>query len=185
MAAHVIPPQHAGLPISPLSLDQLTRDVWGSYDAYAIAHLAPLAQEACYQPKFYKAPLSSEEVLPAFGFVQQGLQITPGSILYGFYLPSDPPNFQPPQWNLQIKNQDTGVELWDVPIPSFFIANFRVTYQSALAFPATGQTGSAPNLLCSPYPITGSGLLLVSIWETSGAQQRIELVLGVLELVAP
>lgn len=180
-----IGPKHVGLPISPLSLDQLTRDYWGSFDPLIIALLAPLAQEKCYQPKFYKTPLSSQEVLPAFGFVTQNLQLTPGSIFYGFYLPATLPNFQAPNWNIQItdKSGTEDYDLFDQPMPAFFIANSRVTYQSALAFPAVGQFGSAPCFLAQPYPITGNGYLLTQIWETSGSQQRIECVLGVLELV--
>ena len=42
---------------SPLSLDQLTRDIWGAYDPIVIAQLAPLAAENCYQPRFTKVPL--------------------------------------------------------------------------------------------------------------------------------
>lgn len=185
-SATISHPSVVGLPIGPLSLDQMTRDVWGAYDPLSIALLAPLSQERCYQPKFYKAPLSSQEVVPAFGFVTQALQITAGSILYGIYLPATLPNFQAPFWNLQVTDKG-GVEdydLFDQPLPAFFLANSRVTYQSALTFPAAGQFGSFPNLLSQPYPITGKGLLLMQFWETSGSQQRIECVLGVLELIA-
>lgn len=178
------PIRTVGLPISPLQLDQLGRDVWGSFDPLAMAALGPLAQEKCYQIKFYKTPLSSQEVLPPFGFVTQTLQITPGSILYGIYLPATLPNFQAPFWNIQItdKSGPEDYNLFDQPLPSYFLSNSRITYQSALAFPAVGQFGSAPYLLSKPYAITGNGLLLTQIWETSGSTQRIECVLGCLEL---
>ena len=42
--------------------------------------------------------------------------------------------------------------------------------------------GSFPNLLTAPYPVVGSGLFTVEIQETSGEQQRIQLVFGVLEV---
>lgn len=183
--ATITRPHEVGLPISPLQLDQLTRDVWGSFDPLAIALLAPLAQQKCYQPKFYKAPLSSQELVPANGFVTQALQITAGSIFYGIYLPTVLLNFQAPLWNVMItdKSSTEDYDLFDQPLPAFFIANARVTYQSALAFPSTGQIGSSPYLLAQPYPITGKGLLLMQFWETSGFQQRIECVLGCLELI--
>lgn len=184
-SATISHPNVVGLPIGPLSLDQLTRDVWGSFDPLAIAVLAPLSQERCYQPKFYKAPLSSQEVVPGFGFVTQALQITAGSILYGIYLPTLA-TFQAPQWNVQITDKSSveDYDLFDQPLPAFFLANAKITYQSALAFPALGQFGSFPYLLAQPYPITGKGLLLMQFWETSGSTQRIECVLGVLELIA-
>ena len=183
------PPDHLGLPIGPLSLDAMTRDTWGIYDPLVIAKLAPAAQQPCYQHKFYKSPLTPQEVLPPFGFVTQTLRITPGSLLYGIYLPSllsSNPAFQAPFWNIQITDK-SGTEdynLFDQPIPAFFLANARVTYQTNLPFPNPGQYGSSPNLLAEPYPITGNGLLLIQLWETSGHTQRVEAVFGVLELVS-
>jgi len=172
-----------GLPISPLSLDQMTRDLWGQFDPLAIARLSPTAQERCYKHKFYKTPLTSQEVLPAFGFVTQTLQITPGSLIYGIYLPALANSFQAPFWNIQItdKSSTEDYDLFDQPIPAFFLANMKFTYLSALPFPSAGQFGSAPNLFADPYAVTGNGLFMIQIWETSGVQQRIECVLGVLE----
>jgi hypothetical protein len=185
------PKPHLGIPIGPLSLDQMTRDTWGIFDPLVIAKLAPLANEDCYQHKFYKSPLVTQEVLPAFGFVTQTLRITPGSILYGVYLPSiqlltpQQTGFAGPSWNLQItdKSGSEDYNIFDQPVPAFFLSNMRITYQSALPFPAVGQFGSSPYLFSDPYAITGNGLLLVQIWETSGQRQRIECVLGVLELI--
>lgn len=179
------PPKLAlGLPINPLSLDQMTRDLWGIFDPLAIARLSPAGQEPCYQHKFYKTPLVSQEVLPAFGFVTQTLQITPGSLLYGIYLPALASTLAAPIWNIQLTDKSGPVDydLFDQPMPAFFLANMRFTYQSALPFPSSGQFGSSPYLFADPYPITGNGLILVQIWETSGAQQRIECVIGALEL---
>ena len=183
------PKQQLGLPIGPLSLDQMGRDTWGIFDPLVVAKLGPLAQERCYQHKFYKTPLSSQEVLPPFGFVTQTLQITPGSLLYGVYLPALFTTFQAPLWNIQIvdKSGAEDYQLFDQPIPAFFLANYRITYQGTLPFPSalgrTGQVGSAPSLFDEPYAITGNGILLIQIWESSGVTQRIECVLGVLELI--
>lgn len=168
----------SALEISPLSLDQFTRDVWGSYDAQAIAQLAPLALDACYQPKFYKAPDLQTEVVAALGYVAFGLKITPGSLIYGVYLPALATG-SPASFNLQITDQALHHTFWDEPVPSVAVGNFKAT---ALSLFLT-QYGSFPNLFNCPHPVVGDGLFLVEIWETSGAAQRIEVVLGVLEVV--
>jgi hypothetical protein len=58
-----------------------------------------------------------------------------------------------------------------------FLANDRPTYIGV----SQSIVGSAPCFLDAPYPVVGTGLFLVQIWNNSGAQQRIELVFGVLE----
>jgi hypothetical protein len=166
----------------------MTRDTWGIYDPLIIAKLGPAAIESCYQHKFYKSPLTPQEVLPPFGYISQTLRITPGSLLYGLYLPSlfsSSPAFMGPPWNIQVtdKSGSEDYNLFDKPIPAYFLSNARVTYQTNLPFPVPGQYGSAPNFLAEPYAITGNGLILVQLWETSGQTQRVEAVLGVLELV--
>jgi hypothetical protein len=177
-------PQLAPVPISPLSLDGLTRDLWGSYDASAIAQLAPLGLETCYEPKIYKAPSTDEEVFAALSYGPFGLKITPGSIIYGFYLPALLATNAPPLWNLQITDLSMDHKFWDDPIPAFMIGNYKTTYLSSLAYPAGGAIGTFPYLLQAPHPVVGDGLFLVEMWETSGSQQRIECVIGALEPVS-
>lgn len=168
----------SALPISPLSLDCLTRDLYGAYDAAIIAQLAPLAENDCYQPKIYRAPSLSNEVVAANGYVTFGLKITPGSIIYGFYLPPvSQSSVLPARFNVQIHDQSLKQTWFDQPVPSYFLANCKPTYLTAFQ----NVQGSFPNLLVAPYPVVGNGLFLVEIWETSGSQQRIELVFGVLE----
>lgn len=171
------------LPISPLSLDALTRDYWGFYDAYAIAQLAPLAYEDCFQPKFYKAPAGPQELIPAKGYQPFGLSITPGSLIFGFYLPALLSTNAPAQWNVQIKDESLNRRFWDDPIPSVLIANLKPTSLGQLTFPAGGYAGSFPNLLCAPYPVVGRGTFYVELWNPTASQQRVELVIGVLENV--
>lgn len=167
----------SAFPISPLSLDGLTRDYWGAFDASAIAQLAPLAEHACYQPKIYRAPAESDEVIPAYGYASYGLKITPGAIIYGFYLPELSQTVPvPAQFNVQVRDESLKHNWFDQPVPSYFLANCKPTFFATFA-----GLGSFPNLLVAPYPVVGTGLFLVEIWETSGVQQRIELVLGVLE----
>jgi hypothetical protein len=167
-------------PISPLSLDGLTRDYYGAFDAAILAQLAPLCENPCYQPKIYRAPALSNELVAANAYASFGLKITPGAIIYGFYLPpSSPTSNLPGQFNVQIRDMSLKHDWWDQPIPSYFLGNNKPSYLSV------GQNviGSFPNLLDAPYPIVGKGLLSVQLWETSGAQQRIELIFGVLEPV--
>ena len=183
------------LPISPLSLDALTRDTWGSFDAAAIRQLAPLADDLCYRPKLYKSPDSPSEVMAANGYVSHGLKITPGSLIYGFYLPAEVVlrpgegpatvnSVTPPQFNVQITDASLGHKLFDEPVPSLFLANFKPTYYNAVL----PLAASFPNLLCAPYPVVGSGLFMVELWNTAVSiltglptSQRVELVIGTLE----
>jgi hypothetical protein len=172
----------SALAMSPLQLDGLTRDYWGHYDAWVISQLAPLAENQCYQPKFYKAPASVDEVIQPFGMASYGLKITPGSLIYGFFLPGLVATTAPPLFSVQIIDQSLRHKFWDEPVQSLFLANFKPTALSANPLLATGGIGSFPNLLNCPYPVVGDGLFMVQIWETSGVAQRIELVIGVLEV---
>ena len=176
-------------PISPLSLDSLTRDYYGAFDAAIIAQLAPLAHNECYQPKIYRAPALSNEVVPAAGYVSHGMKITPGSIIYGYFLPPSlrdraaaVNSYLPGAFNVQIRDQSLKHEWFDQPVPSYFLANDKPAYYSA----SQDVLSSFPNLLDAPYPVVGNGLFLVEIWNTLvisdvPTAQRIELVFGVLE----
>jgi hypothetical protein len=168
----------SAFPISPLSLDGLTRDTWGQFDAAIIAQLAPLAENSCYQPKIYRAPSQSDEVLANGAYASYGLKITPGAIICAYYLgpASDATNI-PVGFNAQITDQSLKHDWFDQPVPSVFLANDRPTYIGV----SQGIVGSAPCFLDAPYPVVGTGLFLVQLWNNSGAQQRIELVFGVLE----
>ena len=165
--------------ISPLSLDPLTRDTWGQSDAAAIAQIAMLAGDACYAPKFYKAPDLGSEVMAAYDYLAFGLKMTPGSLIIGLYLPADPVSLMPPLFNLQVTDTALGRKWWDAAIPSFFVGNYKATAADTLL----PRLGSFPNLLNCPYPVVGDGLFLVELWETSGGAQRIQVVFGVLEAV--
>ena len=167
--------------ISPLSLNPLTRDLWGEFDASAIAQLAPLASDPCYRIKFYKAPADNQEVLPASGYAAYGLKITPGSLIFGFYLPSIPTL---PAFTVQITDVDLEHKLFTEPKSSLFLSNAKPTYQTT----AGVQSGSFPNLLTVPYPVVGRGMFKVDIQNTLTDNhgfpmpQRVQLVIGVLEV---
>lgn len=179
-------PQQAQLaarpfPISPLSLDTLTRDYYGAWDGYILAQLAPLVENTCYQPKIYRAPALANELVAAGGYASFGMKVTPGAIIYGFYLPpSSAIANVPGQFLLQIRDMALKHDWWDQPIPSYFVANNKPSYLSS------GQdvAGAFPNLLDAPYPVVGKGLFAVQLWNGDNVNaQRIELVFGVLEPV--
>jgi len=169
----------SAFPISPLSLDCLTRDYWGSFDAAIIAQLAPLAENTCYQPKIYRAPALSDEVIAAYGYASYGMKVTPGAIIYCVFLGPDSQAMDPTDrlFNVQVTDASLKHKWFDQPVSSYFLSNLKPTYLSV----GQNVVGVAPNFLVAPYPVVGNGLFLVEIWETTGAKQRIELVFGVLE----
>jgi hypothetical protein len=179
----------SALPISPLSLNQLTRDYWGQFDAAIIAQLAQLASDPCYQIKFYKAPADDQEVVGPYGYVTYGLRITPGSIIFGYYLPADvdtdsPTASAPGRYTVQITDVSMEHQFWDEPVSSLMLSNHKPVYQDAV----TLNMGSFPNLMCAPHPVVGSGQFDIEIQNTAvdgdgnPVAQRIELVIGVLEV---
>ncbi len=172
-----------GVVISPLSLNQLTRDYWGQYDPSIIAQLAPLANDTCYQQKFYKAPADNQEVVAGYDFVTYGMRFTPGSIIYGIHQPmildtSNPVASVPLNFTVQIYDVSLDHLFFDDPVSSLFLSNLKPEYQDL----ATINTGSFPYLFCAPHPVTGSGQIDVQIQSTSADSQRIQLVFGVLEV---
>jgi hypothetical protein len=172
-----------GLVVSPLSLNQLTRDYWGQYDPAVIAQLAPLANDPCYTQKFYKAPGDNQEVIEGYGFVTYGMRFSPGSIIYGIYQPmildlENPTASVPLDFTVQIYDVSLDHLWFDDPVSSLMLSNLKPEYQDT----ATINTGSLPNLLVAPYPVTGSGQIDVQIQSTSAEDQRIQLIFGVLEV---
>jgi hypothetical protein len=162
------------LPISILSLDQLTRDYWGSFDPAVIAQLSPLANEECYQPKIYKAPSEAEELMGDKDYVAYGLKMTPGSIICGIFLDTSE------AFAVQITDQTLKHKFFSEPVNSIFVSNNHPV-AFALAAPVVSN---AANLLDAPHPVTGDGLFLVEIWNNSGSTERIQVVFGALEPIA-
>ena len=182
------------LALSPLELDPLTRPYYGQHDAYCIAQLAPLAKRLdCYTIKFYKAPASSDELIPAFGYVACGLHITPGALIFGFFLPALVSTSNPPAFNVQITDTNFKIEgkpytFWDQPVPSIFLGNYKPSYLTADPLQAGGLIASFPTLFDAVHPVVGDGVFLFEFWDTTGgtagpagSAQRLELVIGVLE----
>lgn len=170
------------LALSPLQIDALTRDYYGHYDAWVISQLAPLAQQSCYQPKFYKAPASSDELLAPGAVANFGMQVTPGGIMYGFYLPALVATGAPLPFSVQITDTSLRHKWFDEVVPSIFLANFAPTGLSANPLLANGAIFSRASLINAPYPVVGSGLFKIDIWNTDTVAARIELIFGVLEV---
>ena len=171
-----------GALVNSLKLDPFTCSMWGEYDAYVIAQMEALAHDPCYRPYLYVTPDSSSNNLfgpgeftpgvPAGGYVSYGLEITPGAIIIGNYLPStNPVNFL---WRMT--DQSLNHRLWDDPVPAWFFSNAK---------------GDFPNLWDSPYPVVGRGLFNCEFWNqltnSDGNQipQIIQVVLCVLEPCKP
>jgi len=185
------------IPASPLSLNQLTRDYWGQFDTAQIAQLAALANDPCYTIKLYKAPADNQEDMAAFAYITYGMQITPGSLIYATYLPAvvnttTSTQSAPGQYTVQITDVSLDHKFFDEPVTSLLLSNFKPTYQTAVAG-ASDQSGylnmgSFPNLWCAAHPVTGSGMFDIEIQNTltdgdgAGLPQRIEFILGVLEV---
>lgn len=148
--------------ITPLQIDQLTRDTYSEFDAVVIAQLAPMAYLGCYKPRLYKSPDSTSEVIAAGRKAQYGLSITPGDLIYGIY-DQDTTGYM-----VQITDLSLDFALFSEPVPVELLNNVV-------------KTAGYPNLWDAPYPVVGSGTFLVELWNNTAAPLRVQLVLGCLE----
>ena len=164
--------------IGPLSLDPLIRDVWGSYNPLVLAQLGQLAYEDCYRPRFYRVPDPQNEVIPVRGYVEFGLEVTPGSLLFGTLVASNPVTGVPFSFTFNLEDLSTGWSLADEPIPSVFLANYHPTVLDAFSL----RMASFWNLWDSPYPVVGMGKFRAKIQNTDTAARRIEVVIGAFEV---
>lgn len=168
--------------LGPLWLDPLIRATWGSYNPLVLAQLDSLADQDCYQPKIYRVPDPQNEVIGPGAYIEFGLEITPGDLLYGFLAPPDPQTGLPPQFNFQLEDLSTGHTFFDAPIPAVLLSNYHAVVLDA----RVNQMSAFWNLLTSPYPVVGSGLFRAELWNTSApgtAPARIEVLIGALEVV--
>jgi hypothetical protein len=144
-----------------------------------LAQLDSLVAEDCYSPKIYRIPDPQTEVVPAGGYVEFGLQVTPGSLLYGFLVPCNPTTGVPAAFTFQLEDLSTGHAFFDEPIPSVLLAN----YHAEVLDPYQAQMSSFWNLLNAVYPVVGSGLFRAQIQSTAAAGSspvRIEIGIGAL-----
>lgn len=155
--------------LSPLSLNSFTREVWSDYDAYVLAQYEAAIAEGCYEPKIYKSPDITQEVLANQGYVAHGLSITPGALIVGFIFPVDIETDGAALFT-QVAVQITDVQLdhkfYSQPVPWYLLANGRI---------------NQPNLLPVPHPVVAPGRFMVEFWNVSGASFRTQLQIAVLE----
>jgi hypothetical protein len=150
--------------VTPLQIDSFTRDIWNEFDALAIAQLAPLAYDDCYKPRIYVGLDSDAQPIGPLGYSSFGLQMTPGSLIYGFYMGIP---VVPSPWNFQLTDLSLGRGLFSAPVSQNLIGNLK-----GLAYPW---------LLCGPYPVVGSGMFLVEVWSQLATTQNVVPLIGVLE----
>jgi hypothetical protein len=167
--------------LGSLWLDSLIRATWGSYNPLVLAQLDSLVNEDCYTPKIYRIPDPQTEVIAAGKYCEFGLEITPGSLLYGFLLPCDPITGIPQPFTFQLKDMSTGHTFFDEAVPSVLLANYHTEVLDARV-PAQSCFW---NLLDAVYPVVGTGLFRAQIQSTAAigtAPARIEIGVGALEV---
>lgn len=149
------------------------RDTWGNYDAAVIARIGSLDHNKCYRPKYYNAPDASNQLIEPGGYRRYTVTITPGSLIYGWFV-----NGIAPVFTFQLTDIATGHQFWDLPISSVFLGNPNSLQDSQ------GVTQTYPNLLCHPYPVVGDGRFKVEIWadKTNETTERCVVIIGVAEV---
>jgi hypothetical protein len=159
--------------ITTFSLHPTFRDYWGNFDAYAVDQLAPAVHDPCFMPKWYKAPDDNREVVPAKKDLMATLEITPGSLILGYWhnlttgVGGTSGLGAGVGYLVQIEDVSLCHKLQSDPVPDYMLGNYN---------------GGFPNLLCAPYPVVGSGRFNVHFWNPTSSALRCQLVFGVLEV---
>jgi hypothetical protein len=152
--------------VTPLQIDSFTRDQWQEFDALAIARLAPLAYDDCYQPRIYVGLDSISQTVPALSQVQYGMHVQPGSLIYCVYMGS---GFSAtPNWSIQVTDENMGLTFFSDPVAAAFLGNFKGS--------------NYPSLFRAPRPVIGEGLFTVEVWNQLSTAQTIVPLFGVLEV---
>jgi hypothetical protein len=154
--------------VTPLQIDSYTRDLWGEFDPLAIAELSPVAYDSCYRPKIIVGLDSEAQSVPANGYAEAVIKLLPGSLVVGFLFGNE----YGYQFNIQITDLELDHEFFSEPVSQSFLAN-----QQGMATLGVDNV-NYPNLLSSPYPVTGKGRFLFQIWnQTDSVLSVIPLVL--------
>jgi hypothetical protein len=158
--------------VTPLQIDSYTRDLWGEFDPLAIAELSPVAYDSCYRPKIIVGLDSEAQSVPANGYAEAVIKLLPGSLVVGFLFGNEYTNEYGYQFNIQITDLELDHEFFSEPVSQSFLAN-----QQGMATLGVDNV-NYPNLLSSPYPVTGKGRFLFQIWnQTDSVLSVIPLVL--------
>lgn len=159
--------------VTPLQIDSYTRDLWGEFDPLAIAELSPVAYDSCYRPKIIVGLDSEAQSVPANGYAEAVIKLLPGSLVVGFLFGNEYTNSEYGyQFNIQITDLELDHEFFSEPVSQSFLANQQG--MATLGYDIVNY----PNLLSSPYPVTGKGRFLFQIWnQTDSVLSVIPLVL--------
>jgi hypothetical protein len=114
---------------------------------------------------------SEAQSVPANGYAEAVIKLLPGSLVVGFLLGNEYTN-ESGQFNIQITDLELDHEFFSEPVSQSFLAN-----QQGMATLGVDNV-NYPNLLSSPYPVTGKGRFLFQIWnQTDSVLSVIPLVL--------
>lgn len=162
--------------VTPLQIDSYFRDLWGQFDPLVTAQLLPLVTSNCYKPKIYVGLDSTSQNVAADGYASCGISITPGSLIYGFYmgLPLSSSNPTYSAWAMQLTDVARGRKISTDPLSQNFLSS---------NLGGTGQELNYPALLPAPYPVVGKGRFEVEVWNQLASAQVIVPLIGVFELV--
>lgn len=163
--------------IAPLKLAPDFRDYPGRYHERLAYLIDTIVNADCFRPRYYHAPDSPTENagIPANGYLEYVLQITPGSVLLGFLRSNTPvqnPNTStdPPVgsgYRCQITDVERQYKFFQKPVPEAYFLN-DIPSTNPLG-PYDGENlyvlNPALRLLPHPYPITAPGLLKVEFWN--------------------
>lgn len=157
--------------VSPLQIDSYTRDQWQEFDALAIAQLAPVAYDPCYQPRLYVGLDSIAQTIPSqadSGYSTYMMHVQPGSLMYG--IQTDAIYGPQPAWMMQITDLAMGLTFFSDPVSQAFLAN--------------SKGPNYPYLFRHPRPVVGAGLFKVEVWNQLDGSQIVVPVFPVLEVKA-
>ncbi len=163
--------------VTPLQIDQYTRDGWGAFMPLGIKQLEPIVRSRCYKPKLYVGLDAQSQAIPGMQKSAYALTITPGSLIYGFYMGYVSASAFG-TWAFQMTDTATGKKLWSSPVSQVFLSS-NMGGGNVLG---TGNPLDTPCLLVAPYPVVGRGVFEIEVWNQISTAQTIVPVIGVFEV---
>jgi hypothetical protein len=160
------------LPISPYRLNREYRDFWGEPQSAHVKDFDKILESGCYRPRFFHAPDTVSELagLPADGYLQYVLAITPGSFILGFRHKFNGQNWSPNNYVVapgsgyfllnpflvQITDVRLDHRLFSQPVPDAYFIGFGA---------GVSGVGGPMRSMVKPYPVVPPGHFLVEFWN--------------------
>jgi hypothetical protein len=165
------------VPINPLRLASNYRDYFGDAHAMLTELTDPILGLACYVPRIIHAPDSASENagVPAGGFLEYALSITPGAFILGFLhtftsLASLDGTDAPVRsgFKFQITDVARQFQFFGKPIPEAWLLNDQPGVNpQELTNPSTLRVlNPSPRLLAAPYPVAPPGMFKIDFWNS-------------------